>query len=102
MRKGYDKFQKLNAELYPILVDNKDNAIKMEEKYARKYPIYYDEKKTVADILNQEVKLLKLGRMPALLVLDKENVIRFAYYGESMKDIPENDELFEVLEEINS
>ena len=73
----------------------------MEEKYARKFPIYYDEEKKVANMLNQEVKLLKLGRMPALLILDTENMIRYAYYGESMSDIPENDQLFEVLRKIN-
>jgi peroxiredoxin Q/BCP len=101
LRKEYETFQELNAELYPILVDDKDNAIKMEEKYARKFPIYYDEEKKVANMLNQEVKLLKLGRMPALLILDTENVIRYAYYGESMSDIPENDQLFEVLRKIN-
>ncbi len=85
-----------------MLIDDEENAKAMEEKYARKYPIYYDEEKNVANLLNQEVKLLKLGRLPALLILDTENVIRFAYYGESMKDIPENDQIFEVLKKINS
>jgi len=75
--------------------------MKMEQKYARKYPVYFDEEKDVSKMLNQEFKLFKLGRMPALLILDTENVIRYAYYGDSMKDIPENDQLFEVLREIN-
>lgn len=101
LRKEYETFRELNAELFPILVDDKDNAIKMENKYARKYPIYYDEEKTVANMLNQEVKLLKLGRLPALLILDPENVIRYAYYGDSMSDIPENEQLFEILRKIN-
>jgi peroxiredoxin Q/BCP len=74
----------------------------MEKKYARKYPIFYDKKKKVAKMLNQEVKLLKLGRMPALLILDKDNIIRYAYYGESMKDIPENEQLFEIIEKLNA
>jgi len=75
----------------------------MEKKYARnEYPIYYDEEEKVVDMLNQEVKLLKLGRMPALLILDKENIIRYAYYSDSMKDIPENEVLFEVIENLNN
>ncbi|TXT65761.1 MAG: Thioredoxin peroxidase [Promethearchaeota archaeon] len=74
----------------------------MEEKYARnKYPIFYDKENQVAEMLNQEKKLLKLGRLPGLLILDKENVIQYAYYSDSMKDIPENEELFEVINNLN-
>jgi len=75
----------------------------MEQKYARNtYPIYYDKKEKVSKMLNQEKKLLKLGRMPGLLILDKDNVIKYAYYSDSMKDIPENDELFEIIENLNN
>jgi peroxiredoxin len=34
----------------------------------------------IADLYQQEVNLLKLGRMPALLVIDKEGTIRFIHY----------------------
>jgi peroxiredoxin len=91
----------MNTVLYPILVDNKENAIKMEQKYARKYPIYYDEEKVVSKLLHQEIKLLKLGRMPGLLIIDKQGIIQYAYYGDSMKDIPENKEILEMLGKIN-
>ena len=101
MGRDLDKFEKANTALYPILVDNEANAKKLEQKYAKSYPIFYDEKEKVAKLLHQEVKLLKLGRMPGLLILDKEGIIRYAYYSESMSDIPENPELFEILEKLN-
>lgn len=91
----------LDAYLYPILADSEKNAKKMEQKYARKYPIFYDESKAVVNMLNQEVKWLKGGRMPGLLIIDKQGIIRYAYYGESMSDIPENDVLLDVLRNIN-
>jgi peroxiredoxin len=91
----------LDAYLYPILADSEENAKKMEQKYARKYPVFYDESKEVVNMLNQEVKWLKGGRMPGLLIIDKQGIIRYAYYGESMSDIPENDVLLEVLRNIN-
>ena len=91
----------MNTVLYPILVDNENNAKKMEEKYARKYPIYYDEGKSVANLLNQQVKILRFGRMPGLLIVDKKGIIQWSYYGDSMKDIPENEVLFEILKELN-
>jgi alkyl hydroperoxide reductase subunit AhpC len=75
----------------------------MEKKYSRNvYPIFYDKKKKVAKMLHQEKKLLKLGRLPGLLILDKDNIIRYAYYSDSRKDIPKNDEIFEVINELNS
>ncbi|MBD3214963.1 MAG: redoxin domain-containing protein [Candidatus Lokiarchaeota archaeon] len=102
LRRDYDKFQEKNTELYPILVDEEENAQKMEEKYARnRYPIFYDKENQVAKMLNQEKKLLKLGRLPGLLILDKENIIQYAYYSDSMKDIPENEELFKVINNLN-
>ncbi len=92
----------MNTILYPILVDNESNAKKMEEKYARKYPVYYDENKHVAKLLHQQIKIFKWGRMPGLLIVDKNGVIQWAYYGDSMKDIPHNEELFEILEKLNA
>lgn len=60
-----------------------------------------DPKHTVANLYNQEVNLLKLGRMPALLVVDKEGAIRYEHYGDSMKDIPENSILLDLLDSLN-
>ena len=74
----------------------------MEQKYAKeKFPIFYDENKDVVKRLHQEFKILKFGRMPALLIVDKEGVIKFAYYSNSMSDILKNKELFKVLENLN-
>ncbi len=73
----------------------------MEQKYARKYAIFYDQSKSVAEMLKQETRWIKLGRMPGLLVIDKKGIIQYAYYGKNMHDIPENDEILQVLEEIN-
>lgn len=68
----------------------------------RKFPIYYDSDKHIAvEILNQEWKVFKLGRMPALLVVDKKQTIRYAHYGDNMHDIPENEEILGVLQDMN-
>ncbi|TXT59188.1 MAG: hypothetical protein BAJALOKI2v1_240016 [Promethearchaeota archaeon] len=103
LQRDYTKFQQKDTELYPILVDEEKNAEKMEHKHANDvYPIFYDKEEKVAKMLNQEKKVLKLGRLPALLILDKENIIRYAYYGDSMKDIPKNDEVFKFIDNLNN
>jgi hypothetical protein len=40
--------------------------------------------------------------MPALLILDKKGIIRYAYYSDSMDDIPENEELFQILKNLEN
>jgi len=54
----------------------------------------------VADRYHQKINLLKLGRMPALMVIDKNGIIRYVHYGKSMSDIPENEEVINILNEI--
>jgi peroxiredoxin Q/BCP len=54
----------------------------------------------VAARFYQEVNLFKLGRMPAILVIDRDGMIRYAHYGVSMADIPENRAILEILDRI--
>ncbi len=51
----------------------------------------------VAALYGQEVNLLKMGRMPAMLVVDAEGLIRYAHYAENMKDYPDNSEVLGVI-----
>jgi peroxiredoxin Q/BCP len=55
----------------------------------------------VAKQYSQEVNILKFGRIPAQLLIDKSGVVRFLHYSNSMSDIPDNQEIFEKLDEIN-
>lgn len=73
----------------------------MQQKYARVFPIFYDKKKNIAKILRQEIKILKMGRMPGLIIIDKHGIIRYAYYSDNMHDIPENKEIIDELKKIN-
>ena len=78
------------------------NAKQMEEKYGKgRFPVYYDASKKVPNMLHQEVIMHKFGRMPAMLIVDKKGIIKCAYYGDSMKDIPRNENVFELLRKMN-
>ena len=43
----------------------------------------------------------KMGRMPALIVIDKEGKIRYEDYRASMSDIPSNKNILSLLEDLN-
>ena len=60
-----------------------------------------DPSHAVARRYGQEVKLLKLGRMPALMVIDESGVVQYKHYGDAMSDIPANAELLAVLDALN-
>ena len=55
----------------------------------------------VARMYRQEVNLFKLGRMPLNCVIDAKGYVRYAHYGHSMSDIPSNEELLHVIDELN-
>jgi len=60
-----------------------------------------DYRHVVADTYGQEVNLVKLGRMPAMLVIDKQGIIRFVHFGDSMADIPGNPDILSLLDRLN-
>lgn len=55
----------------------------------------------VARKYRQEVNLFKLGRMPLNCVIDAKGYVRYTHYGNSMSDIPSNEELLHVIDELN-
>ena len=56
---------------------------------------------SVLKLYGQEVNLFKLGRMPAQVIIDKNGIVKYVHYGHSMSDIPDNEELLTLLDEIN-
>jgi peroxiredoxin len=60
-----------------------------------------DPRHIIAKLYGQEVKMLKLGRMPALFIIDKEGLIRSSHHGNSMSDIPPNTDVLNLLEKLN-
>lgn len=56
---------------------------------------------SVLKLYGQEVNLFKLGRMPAQVIIDKNGIVKYVHFGHSMSDIPDNEELLTLLDEIN-
>jgi peroxiredoxin Q/BCP len=59
-----------------------------------------DPKHSVLKLYGQQIKLFKMGRMPAQLIVDKQSRVRYVHYGDSMSDIPENEELLVMLDQL--
>jgi len=101
LRDDYQRFVGRNAE---ILAVGPNSPAAFEQYWANERIPFIglpDPERRVARLYRQEVNLFKLGRMPLNCVVDKNGYVRFAHYGASMSDIPPNDELFRVIDELN-
>jgi peroxiredoxin Q/BCP len=98
LRQDYQKFVKLDTE---IIVAGPEKAEAFKDYWAKeKLPFIGlpDPEHKVLKLYGQEVKIFKLGRMPAQVMIDKSGKVRFVHYGHSMMDIPENKELIALIE----
>ena len=98
LRQDYAEFVKRGVEVITIGPDGPNAFKRFWSEQEIPYIGLADIKNKVADEYHQEVNLWKLGRMPAVVVVDKEGVIRYSHYGSSMSDIPETREILEVLD----
>jgi peroxiredoxin Q/BCP len=55
----------------------------------------------VANGYGQEVKLLKFGRLPAMMIVDKRGMVRYRHYAASMQNIPPNSQILALLDALN-
>jgi len=102
LRQDYEEFVQRNAVIVVLGPDGPNAFLKYWQENELPFIGLADIKSRVADLFYQEVNLLKLGRMPALLIIDTKGKIRFVHYGKSMSDIPTNEEVLMVLDSINN
>ncbi len=101
LRRDYEQFVARDAGVLVIAPDSVQKAQRYWEKESLPFIGLPDPDHTVADLYGQEFRLLKLGRMPALFVVDKTGQIRFRHRGQSMRDIPPNGDILSLLDSLN-
>ncbi len=102
LRQDYTKFVDRDVE---IIVVGPENAKTFADYFSREALPFIglpDPTYSVLKLYGQEVNLFKLGRMPAQVLIDKAGVARYVHYGHSMRDIPANEELLALGDEINA
>ena len=102
LRSEYSEFVERDVE---IVVVGPEDAQAFSRFWAAKSLPFVglpDPDYSVLKLYGQEVNLFKLGRMPAQVLIDKSGVARFVHYGHSMRDIPENEEILALADEVNA
>ena len=100
LRQDYAKFVERGAEILCLGPDGPNAYKRYWETEQIPYIGLPDLKNSVADLYHQEVNLLKLGRMPAMFVVNREGQVVYSHYGRSMADIPENEEILKVVDHL--
>ncbi|MBV6396851.1 MAG: hypothetical protein HFACDABA_02453 [Anaerolineales bacterium] len=100
LRDGYAEFAQRGA----IILAVGPNTAASFQKYwsAEKIPCIGipDPEHRIAALYHQEVSLFSLGRLPLMCIVDRAGRIRFAHYGVSMADIPDNETLLNVIDQL--
>jgi len=102
LRQDHAQFTARDAEIWVIGPEGPRQFKKVWDEQGYPFVGFSDYRHTVADRYGQEVNLLKLGRMPAMLVIDKQGIIRFAHFGDTMADIPKNRDVLALLDRLNA
>jgi len=101
LRRDYQEFVKSGAEVIAIGPEKPHAFADWWREHKMPFPGLADPEHRVSKLYGQEVRIFKLGRMPAQLIIDRNGMIRYKHYGASMKDIAENSELLSRLDELN-
>ena len=101
LRQDLDRFTERDVA---VLVIGPEDAQKFAA-YFTKHRLPFiglpDPKHQVLKLYGQEIKLFKFGRMPAQVLVDKKGIARYVHYGNSMSDIPSNEDLLALIDEMD-
>jgi peroxiredoxin len=101
LRQDYPQFVDRNAEIIAIGPEGQEAFARYWLANEMPFVGLPDPTQSVLKLYGQEVNLLKLGRMPAQVIVDKAGKARYVHYGHSMADIPPNSEVLALLDELN-
>jgi peroxiredoxin len=101
-KQDYEKFKERGAEILAVGPDGPKAFRVYWGANQFQFPGLADADHAVALRYKQQVNIFKLGRMPLVCVVDAHGLIRYAHYGASMSDIPENKILLDVIDQLNA
>jgi peroxiredoxin len=102
LHQDYDKFTEKDTVIVAVGPEDRECFGKFWEKNDFSFYGIPDPNHDIQDLYGQQVNLIKLGRMPAQILIDKSGTIRYVHYGKSMKDIPENSDILALVDSINN
>jgi peroxiredoxin Q/BCP len=99
-------------QTYPEFLRRGAEVVSVGPEGAAEFKAYWSENKLpflglpdprhkVLNLYGQEFSLIKLGRMPAQILIDRQGQARFVCYADDMRDYASNEELLALLDDFN-
>lgn len=101
LRQDYPKFVERETEVVVVGPEGPAEFREYWEEQSLPFTGLPDPDHKVLNRYGQQVNWIKLGRMPAQAIIDRQGMIRYLHYGSSMSDIPTTREMLSILDEIN-
>ena len=98
MKQDIQQFVDRKAQVVVIAPHETDKTKAYWEKESLPFIGIPDDNGKLGKLYGQEWNLIKFGRMPALFIVDQKGNLAFAQYAKNMADIPENSELFKIID----
>lgn len=102
LRQDFDAFARRETAVIAVGPDSKQAFMDYWQKHDLPFIGLADPDHKAAKLYDQEVNLLKFGRIPAQMIIDKQGIVRFVHYADSMSDIPKNTDILDKLDGINN
>ncbi len=102
LRQDSQQFTERNTEI--IVIGPEDTESFKTWWHAHEMPFIGipDPQHDIAKLYNQQFKLLRGGRLPAMAVIDVDGNIRLMHFSDLPGDIPTDEEILALLDKINS
>jgi peroxiredoxin len=101
LRQDYQEFVQRDTLIVVVGPEGPQQFLQYWNEFDLPFTGLPDPKHSVLRMYGQEVNLFKFGRMPAQVIIDRQGVARYVHYGKQMQDIPENQEVLALLDELN-
>jgi len=97
LRRKADLFEQFDIEIIVVGPEEHEDFARYWDKQEMPFIGIPDPDHSIAKLYGQEVRILKLGRMPAQFLIDTSGTLLLAHYGKSMADIPGINTVIETL-----
>jgi peroxiredoxin len=94
-------FESRRTVILAITPDRPEQVRSYWEREELPFPGFADTDHRVASLYRQTVDLFGQGRLPSVVIVDRQGLIRYRYDGSSAPDLPSNETLLGELDRIN-
>jgi peroxiredoxin len=101
LRQDYEEFVQRGTEVIAIGPESTEPFARWWREHEMPFPGVADPEHLIASVYGQQVRMAKLGRMPASILIDRNGYIRYKHFGESMSDIPKDRLVLSLIDELN-